>query len=38
LRHLPYVEVKGDKITLLERGSGTSPWDKSKTVFNGVQE
>ena len=30
-----YVEIKGDQITLLERGWGTSPWDKSKTVFDG---
>lgn len=31
-----YVEIKGDAITLLERGWGTSPWDKGKTVFDGA--
>jgi hypothetical protein len=28
-----YVHVVGDRVTLLERGQGTSPWDKRKTVF-----
>lgn len=29
-----YVEIKGSKVTLLERGQGTSPWDGQRTVFN----
>jgi len=30
-----YIEVQGDNIQLLERGWGTSPWDRGKTVFDG---
>jgi hypothetical protein len=28
-----YIHVVGDRITTIERGQGTSPWDPDKTVF-----
>lgn len=31
-----YVEIKGETITLLERGWGESPWDSRKIIFAGA--
>jgi Lysyl oxidase len=28
-----YIQVAGDEVRLIERGIGTSPWDRSKTVL-----
>lgn len=28
-----YVHIVGDRVTILERGQGTSPWDAHKKVF-----
>jgi lysyl oxidase len=28
-----YIHVVGDRVTLIERGQGTSPWDPAKVVF-----
>jgi hypothetical protein len=28
-----YIEVRGDSVTLLERGQGLSPWDPKKIAF-----
>jgi hypothetical protein len=31
-----YIEVKGENVTILERGQGTDPWDPTKLVFKGA--
>jgi hypothetical protein len=31
-----YIEVVGEKVTILERGQGTDPWDPHKLVFKGL--
>jgi hypothetical protein len=28
-----YIHVVGDRVTLIERGQGTGPWDPAKVVF-----
>jgi hypothetical protein len=28
-----YISIKGDSVTLLERGQGASPWDPNRIVF-----
>ena len=28
-----YIHVVGDRVTVLERGQGSSPWDQHKKVF-----
>ena len=31
-----YLDVKGENVTILERGQGSDPWDKAKVVFSGL--
>jgi hypothetical protein len=31
-----YIEVKGENVTMLERGQGSDPWDPNKVVFKGL--
>ncbi len=30
------VDIRGEQVTILERGQGTDPWDATKVVFTGL--